>query len=237
VRAVLAIAQTLAASTICFSSPAGTETEPHTEVIPEWDAFWTLNSHARLLFLAAVTNDRTVKHRDVDFGAFIDFFVPRFHPVLFRRISLADDSRVRRITIRAGYKHIQSASDKPPKTEHRLETDLTLRWALRGDFLLSSRSRGELRFVSGDFSSRFREQLKLERDLKIGRRPVTPFVSAELYYDSVYATVSRWRYHAGADIAFGRRWVVEPYYERKVVKHSALELTNGIGLTISFHGP
>lgn len=199
-----------------------------TEFWPEVDLYTRLSDHARLLVSSAVTSGRSADEQTMETGAFIDVFVPRFKPVLFRRLSEADESRVKRITLRAGYLYVFG------DPEHRFQTDATLRWDLLGHILMSSRSRAEYRFLKGDFSWRYRNDLRLEHDIAVARRPLTAYVSAELFYDSRYDTLSRWRYRGGAALTLNKKWLIEAYYTRQVTEHADLSFVNAIGLAISF---
>jgi hypothetical protein len=211
------------------------QTETGKEFWPEADIFFRLNDTARILFVAAMANNRDVENREAEFSAFLDIFVPRFRPVLFRRISDLDDARARRIVLRGGYRYVRSLDADAPAAEHRLQTDATLRWALPAHLLTSFRGRAEYRFED-EFSWRFRNELKFERD-RIGRYPVTPYASAEMFYGSNFDTISRWRYTAGIVFTVGSHWAVEPYYTRQIAKHPEFRTTNAAGLTVSLYGP
>jgi len=49
--------------------------------------------------------------------------------------------------------------------------------------LITSRSRGDLRFLDGVFTPRFRQRLKLERTFELKRTALTPYGQAEAFYD------------------------------------------------------
>jgi hypothetical protein len=199
---------------------------------PEADIYDRLNSHARLLLFSRYTTESDTVGQSLALGTYVDLFVPRFKPVLFRRISVLDDARAKRITVRAGYRYVLAKT-----TEHRLSVDATLRWALRRSFLMSNRQRFEFRFIQGAYSWRYRNEVKLERDFELAKHPISPYLAAEVFYDSRYATISRWRYIGGVLITLNNRWAIEPYYTRQVTKQPNLLLTNAIGLKVSFFGP
>lgn len=206
-----------------------------TEFWPEADIFWKFNDHIRLLFLTAWAKDRDEEAHELEIGAFLDVFVPRFRPLLFRRTSNQDDARARRIALRAGYRHVRYPNRD--SKEDRLETDATLRWVLPASLLMSDRNRGEYRFIDGDFAWRFRHELKFERDFEIARLPVTPYVSGEIFYDSRFETISRWRLTAGSTFRVSPRWAIEPYYTRQIARELGFRKTQAAGLTVIFYGP
>src|SRR5262249_44551335 len=155
-------------------------------------------------------HDRDVDYPDVKFLAFVDFFVTRFHPILFRRLVESDDARMQRIVLRIGYVNSHSVGDQPAKIEHRPLVEGTLRWAFPGSVLLSDRNRFEFRFVSGAYSWRYRNQVKLEKDFKLDGAPLTSYGSAEAFYDSNTDSFNRFRYSAGLVVPVKRWLSVEP---------------------------
>jgi hypothetical protein len=222
--------QALALFLTCGCFAVGQDTHS-TEFWPEVDIYERLSEHARLLFSSAVTSGRTADEQTMETGAFIDIFVPRFKPVLFRRLSEADESRAKRIVLRAGYLYVFG------DPEHRLQTDATFRWVLHGNILATDRNRAEYRFIRGNFSWRYRNDFRLEHDIAVSRRPLTAYMGAELFYDSRYDTLSRWRYRGGAALTLNKKWLLELYYVRQVTKHADLSFVNSIGFAVSFFGP
>jgi hypothetical protein len=202
---------------------------------PEVDLYWRLTNHSRLLITAAGNRNRDSVNGEAEFGAHLDVFVPRFHPVLLRRFEHPDDSRTRRITLRFGYWYILSPGSETPSGEHRFHSDATLRWLLPAEVLLSNRHRFEYRLLPETSSFRYRDELKFERDFSVHRILLTPYGSAELFFDASIGKFSRWRYSAGVVVSLSRRIALEPYYTRQITKHPELRLTNAAGLTARFY--
>jgi hypothetical protein len=55
--------------------------------------------------------------------------------------------------------------------------------------------------VNGEFSARYRNRVTLEREFKLLNRRITPYGSAEVYYDSRFKTWNRNRLSVGTQIA------------------------------------
>jgi hypothetical protein len=174
---------------VAFSSgaPAQQDSDTVKQIWPEVDFYIPLNEKFRLFFLATTTKaDDTRNNIEGQLGAHIDYHVNR------------------RVSLRGGYRYGSSLSGADPFREHRIIFEQTLRQPLPLAVLFSDRNREELRWVNGEFSARYRNRVTLEREFKVLNRPVTPYGSAEVFYDSRFETWNRNRLTVGAQIAFKR---------------------------------
>ncbi len=172
-----------------FSSGAQAQQDSDTvkQFWPEVDFYVPLNEKFRLFFLATITKaEETRDNIEGQVGAHIDYFLNR------------------RVSLRAGYRYGFSMGGSDSFKEHRIVFEQTLRQPLPLEVLLSDRNREELRWVNGDFSARYRNRVTLEREFKVLNRAVTPYGSAEVFYDSRFKTWNRNRLAVGAQIAFKR---------------------------------
>ena len=108
------------------------------------------------------------------------------------------------LILRAGYRYGRAVGENDDGfREHRLLSDQILRKLLPGDLLLTDRNREEFRFITGEFSFRYRNRVQIEREFKWSRVPflkgrtITPYMSGELSYDTRYGTWNRNRYAVG----------------------------------------
>jgi hypothetical protein len=99
--------------------------------------------------------------------------------------------------------------------------------------LFTDRNRGEFRFVNGGYSWRARDQLKLEKDIRIDGYALTEYVSAEAFFDSKTQAVDRFRYVAGAVFPLRKQITIEPYLMRQNSLESNPRFVNAIGLRLS----
>ena len=100
---------------------------------------------------------------------------------------------------------------------------------------LTSRGRVEARDVEGEFSSRFRYRLGIEREWVVAGVTVLPYAQAEVFYDTRFDTLNCQRYQAGAEIELTQQLRVEPYYARQEDQRSSPAHLNRIGLLLKLH--
>lgn len=172
-----------------FSSGAFAQQESDTvkQFWPEVDFFFPLNEKFRLFFLATTTKaEETRDNLEGQVGVHIDYHLNK------------------KVSLRAGYRNGFSLGGSEPFKEHRIVFEQTLRQPLPLEVLFSDRNREDLRWVNGEFSARYRNRVTLEREFKVLNRPVTPYGSAEVFYDSRFNTWNRNRLAVGAQFAFKR---------------------------------
>jgi hypothetical protein len=179
----------LVALEIAFSS--GTYAQQDSDTVkqfwPEVDFYVPLNERFRLFFLATTTKaQETRDNTEGQVGAHIDYHVNK------------------KISLRTGYRYGFSLGGSDRFKEHRIILEQTLRQPLPLDVLFSDRNREDLRWVNGEFSARYRNRVTLEREFKVLNRAITPYGSAEVYYDSRFKTWNRNRMIVGTQIALKR---------------------------------
>ena len=179
----------LATLTVVFSSAgsAQQQSEPVKQIWPEVDVYVSLNEKFRLFFLATTTKaEETRDNTEAQVGAHLDYHLNK------------------KVSLRTGYRYGFSLGGSDPYKEHRIVFEQTLRQPLPLDLLVSDRNREELRWVNGDFSARYRNRVTLEREFKVLNRQVTPYGSAEVYYDSRFNTWNRNRLALGVQVSLRR---------------------------------
>ena len=204
------------------------------EFWPEVDAFVNLNSAARIRFLGAFRNNQQAESWHGDFGAFIDVALK---PVFRRELRQREDVFNKRfLSFQSGLRYISRLGAGPPYLEHRWLVELSARYPLPRNFILSDRNRGEFRFIREmPFATRYRNKLQLEKDFRTGRLVYTPYLNTELFYDTRYDAWVRNRYSAGIQIPVGGYAVFQPYYLRQNQSRSSPAHMNAIGLEVDFY--
>lgn len=136
---------------------------------------------------------------------------------------------------RIGYRHA-NATDGSAFWENRLLLEQTFRVPLPARIMADFRTREDLRWLNTGFSARLRERLQVQRDTTIGNYTFTPYVSAEIYFDTRYGQFARYRLIAGTAFPVTKHVTVEPYFAHQVdfVGSNAIVHALGLILTASF---
>ena len=153
------------------------------EVWPEIDWYFPLKERFRLFVMAKEERSgEEGKGFKTYVGGHLDYFFTK-HWLL-----------------RGGYQYGFSSGSGDPFKEHRFLLELTYSKDLPQKFAVHDRNRQESRIVNGDFSTRFRNRLRLEREFSHGKRSLIPYASGEIFYDTRFDAFNR--YHLNADLEF-----------------------------------
>ena len=222
----------LVALIAAFSSGARAQQDPETvkQFWPEVDIYVPLNKKFRLFFLATTTKaEETKDNIEGQVGAHIDYHLHE------------------KVSLRTGYRYGFSLGGSDPFKEHRIIVEQTLRQPLPLQVLLSDRNREDLRWVNGEFSARYRNRVTLEREFKVRNRPITPYGSAEAFYDSRFKTRNRNRFAVRVQIAFKRgaplislihqkkQMVLDVYLMRQNDSRSQPRHLNAVGMAFNIY--
>ena len=219
------------------TSPAtAQESATRNELWPEIDVYIKVKPKVRLFILGTVSKSvedgepRNAEGFEAQIGVHVDY-IPNKHVIL-----------------RTGYRFGTSiGSNSDPFKEHRLLTEQTLRKLLPGELLLSDRNREDFRFVDGDFSFRYRNRVTIEREVHLFKgRTITPYASAEIFYDTRYNAWNRKRFAVGFQQSLRRgplrrmllperQVILDLYYMRQNDSRSETQHVNGIGAALAFY--
>jgi hypothetical protein len=168
------------------------------EVWPEVDASVKLGENSRLFLLTSGTRIREQGYSDGSFGVHLDVFTsPIFKKRMERTVRRADVARNKFLQVRIGYLYSRATKGSSNRfSEHTPTFELSPRFYLVNQILLTNRVRADLRFVNGVFTPRFRDRVKVERNFQLPRTSLTPYVHAEVFYDRRYDVWHRFRYSA-----------------------------------------
>ena len=121
-------------------------------------------------------------------GNFAYYLEVGLRPVLRRDLrNHPDVYRNRFLTMRAGHLYQTGLTNGQSSSGHTGILELSSRYRLPGDLVIADRNRGEFRFFKGKpFYTRYRNRLRLERDVRFGRFTCTPYGYGEVFYDTRY---------------------------------------------------
>jgi hypothetical protein len=207
--------------------------ETANEVWPGLDIYYSLDDRLRMYLLASQTNNREGHHSETDLGLHLDVTLK---PILGKRREKPDWERQRYLWARIGYVHITSVtSGTRAGPEDRGVLELTARIPLPARIWVENRGRFDLRWIAGDYSTRFRYRLKVQRELTGSGMPLVPYGSVELFYDTRFDTWNRQLYELGVEVSINNRFRIEPYIARQNDSRSSPEHVNAARLTLKFY--
>lgn len=139
-----------------------------------------------------------------------------------------------RLVFASGYEYLWTEQEGSTSVEDRLLLVATPRYRPFGRWLIEDRNRVEFRWVDGDYETRYRNRLAVERDLLVGSFRFTPYVSAEFFYSFGNNSWDEQQYAVGIQWPFRRVFMVETYY---LYQHTtkAPTGTNVFGLSMNFY--
>jgi hypothetical protein len=204
------------------------------EFWPEIDVFIKLSDQARIYALYTATRQENLNtYSDGQIGIHLDIYGIR--PLVKKVIQRIDSSRSKSLMVRIGYLYSHPKNNSGSATEYMPTIEATGRAHLPHDWLLSDRNRMDLRWVNGDPRHRYRNRLKLERTVDIGRFQLTPYAHGELFYEFRQRGWTRFRYAAGAEFSVTKRVVLEGYYLRQNTWASVPQFVNALGLAVQIY--
>jgi hypothetical protein len=154
----------------------------------------------------------------------------------FRRYVFRDlnTEKSQRLTFRLGYAYIGDlVSGNPQSDEKRGIGEVTIRFPLGKAWLLSDRNRGELRNVNDEEFGRYRNRLRIERNVAISKFRVTPYTSGEAFYDGKEDDWNQAEAVLGAEFPFRFRTVLELSFTWQYLENSTDNQI--LGLTLQKH--
>jgi hypothetical protein len=225
--------------TLCFLSasswltPAVAESNGD-QFRPEVDFYIQATEDVRLQFVQGFVADQNTQEWQQNIAFYVE---SALRPALRRKLREHPDVyRERYLTFRAGYWSQANISNRNSGAERRGIIEVTSRYKLPLEVVISNRVRGEFRFISDQpFSSRFRDKLRVEHDARYRWLKIAPYLYDEVFYDTRYEQWTPNRYGAGVEFLAGPRVVLEPYYFRQNGSHSNPSHLNVFAFTLSLY--
>lgn len=218
--------------TIALNTPAQ-EPRTVTQLDPGVGIHVDLTPQMRLDFFAGREKSEELASSKWKASAGVSF---RVKP-LFKRYFLdaLDTDKQHVLVVGAGYEYSRASKSDSTTNEHRLMLDGTGRYAFPGKILMSDRNRFEFRWINGVYHFRYRNRLMFDRPVKIAKLKLTPYGSAEAFWDQRFNKWSQFKFTGGIQIPFIRRSSFDLYYERQHCVVCADANTNIFGLTLNLY--
>jgi hypothetical protein len=171
-----------------------------------------INPKVRLEFLAGREDSDDLSRQTWKVKAGVSFRAKRLFAAL---MGDPDDDKQHLLVWKANYEYSSTDVSSGPDHEHRFTLEATPRYRLPGKFTASNRNRAEFRWISGQYSFRYRNRLKLERPVKIERFRFIPYGTAEAYWDQRFHRWNQFGFAGGAEFPINRRMSLDVYYARR----------------------
>lgn len=219
-----------ALSLLTVAAPASAQ-DVSTQFWPEVDTFVRLNESMRIYVPLSRTQEGIDdSDQDGTTGVYIDYYTsPIVTPYL---VGPSNAARAHRLMLRAGYGY--TAGDDGQPATNTLDVEGTARLDLPWELLLSDRNRFDLNFSGGVFDPRYRNRIRLERGVALGKSSLTPYVYGEFFYDFNDGAWLKTRVTAGVEVHVWERFVPEVYFQRDFGSGSSGDV-RGFGLVLSIY--
>jgi hypothetical protein len=199
------------------------------EFVPEGNAYLKFSDHARLFLLGSLTQGLSESATDGEVGVHLDLTLT---PILRRRLRDADWERDRYLWSGSAISSWGTSTTGRTASLSRGILEMTARVPLPSDVWLVNRARVDLRDLDGEFSTRFRYRLGIEREFTVGGMTLVPYAQAEVFYDTRFGAWNRQLYQAGVEIEITKHWRIEPYYARQEDQRASTAHVDRVGLVL-----
>ncbi len=208
-----------------------------------------------LVFLLAATRSRTLAQQSITDNEDVQFWPDvtvglRLSPRVALQFSgtiRLGDTLTRQISEQAGvavnlrlnkylsivpsYRAIWSQPEETRHAfEHRYFVDVTPRLPLGKGFTVQDRNRFERRDINDQWAWRYRNRPQIERVIKLHEHSLTPYLAAELFYDSRSHAWSRKQFWAGLRVPMNTHLTFDVHYSRNLDQRARPGRWHVIGL-------
>jgi hypothetical protein len=152
--------------------------------------------------------------------------------ILRAHLTNIDADKEHFLVFAAGYEHLRTTQPGKTKNEDRIAAEATGHYRPFGSLLLEERNRVEFRWVKQRYSTRYRNQVTVERDFLVHHFQITPYASAEVFYDGDKHSWDEEYYAAGLRVPYKRHLLVDAYYLRQECTSCSPGDANVAGLTL-----
>lgn len=204
------------------------------EVWPAVDVYYRINPKMRLYGTAAGTKLSESSYSDGALGVFFDYFGYPFTPFnKLIRPGHSDSLPGKYIWLRAGYQYSATPpSAKDPFKENMLVTEASNRFYLPWDILMSVKNRFDWRMKNGEFNSRYRPRIMLERDLRTEYMFFTVSGFAEYFVNFGNSAVNRFRTQLGVEFKVTKHINYEVFWNHQFANQPEVSEVDAFGMTL-----
>lgn len=222
-------------ATVLIPGASGQSLTPATggEVWPEVDAHIQLSPHLRALAFAGSQQGVGFPYRQGYLAAGIGYQWKRVSSHYRKNI---DPDKEHLLVFGTGFEFLRTARAARTSDSGRLTFDGTSSFHTPAELLVRDRSRIEVRWTSGLYSTTvYRNRASLERDFVVHGFRFNPYGSMEVFYTSAKNSWYQERYSAGIRWSSKRFFALDTFYLRKQCPSCSPESLNVAGMTVNFY--
>ncbi len=202
-----------------------------TQFWPEVDTYVHLNENMRIYVPLSGTKEGTDNSdQDGTAGVYFDYYTSPIAKL--NLVGPAYHARAHRLQFRVGWGFTAGGSGQP--ATNTLTAQWTGRLSLPWEILASDRNRFDLNFTGGELDPRYRNRVRLERNVAIGKPSLTPYLYGEFFYDFDAGDWLKTRVTAGVEFHLWERFVPELYFQRDFRSGSGGDV-KGFGLVLGIY--
>jgi Protein of unknown function (DUF2490) len=206
------------------------------EVWPAIDTYYRLNQKFRMYGTLAGTKLNESSYSEGALGLFLDYFTypPKVMNTVFNNRN--DSLPGKFLWLRFGYQYSATPpSEKDPFKESMLVTEANTRAYLPFNMLLTFKNRFDWRIHNGEFKSRYRPRLMLERDLRTEFLTFTASGFLEYYANFGNSAVNKWRTQLGVELRVLKRMNYEIFWNHQFEQLPEVQEVDAFGMTLKFY--
>ena len=197
---------------VCAALSGTASADDPSEFWPEASLFVGLSPRTRVFLNAAYAKGKESDERSLDAAAYLDISFLPVGPRRRRLLRTEDWQRSRYFWARVGYDRVFKATQgesSPSVAEDRGILALWAKFPLPASVWLEGRARADLRWIGGDYSTRYRWRLEATREFVVLDHAVVPYLNIEWFYDTRYDGWARTLYQAGAEFTVSKHFRFE----------------------------
>ena len=203
------------------------------EFWPELSAFGQLSPRTRIYLDVPYAEGRESDTKTLDLAAYLDI---SFKPIMPRYNQAADWQRSRYLWARIGYANVlKSTGGVQSAAENRGIISFWQKFELPADIFLECRERADLRWIGGNYSTRYRFRLEATREFTVLDHTVVPFFNVEWFYDTRYDGLARILYQAGYEFTVNQHFRFEVYLARQRDHLPSVSSLNAFGIVSKWY--
>jgi hypothetical protein len=203
------------------------------ELWPEGQLFVGLNARTRVFLNAAYAKGKESDERSLDTAAYLDISFLPVGPRRRQALRTTDWQRGRYLWARVGYDRVYKVTEAegtPSVAEDRGILSLWGKFPLPAAVWVEGRARADLRWIGGEYSTRYRWRLEATREFVVFNHSVVPYLNVEWFYDTRYDGWARTLYQAGSEVTVNGHFRFELNLSQQTDTLPGTSRLNAIGI-------